>query len=383
MEPSGPPGEHRIDSMLRLLADQAGEHAILLLDTTGRLIWSNSGGQGVLGLQQSAAPGMHISAIFTPEDREDGIDRLEQMIASCNGVAEDDRWQLRADGSRFWASGAMIPLRAANGELIGFGKILRDRTALKEQMEFARNQVTDLQRQNDSKDAAITKISHELRNVFAGITTGLHLLHQRTDPEWVARVATLMQQQLDVMQRLNEDLLEAKRLAADKVALSLQEVEIQAVTQRVCDQMHQRCQEKSLRLELLAPAGPLRVIADPVRLHQILANLIDNAIKYTPAGGNIWVKCTREDPEAVIHIEDTGKGIPADMLTAIFELFTQVEAKASTQGLGVGLALVQELVHLHGGSVQAASKGPGQGSQFTVRLPLPLSAVTTTKPGND
>ncbi len=110
--------------------------------------------------------------------------------------------------------------------------------------------------------------------------------------------------------------------------------------------------------------------ADPARLFQVFTNLIENAIKYTPPRGRIWVKATFDDRDAVVHVEDTGKGIASDMLPRVFEMFTQVDAEVSGGGLGIGLALVSELVRLHGGSVQAVSLGLGRGSEFTVRLPL-------------
>ena len=110
--------------------------------------------------------------------------------------------------------------------------------------------------------------------------------------------------------------------------------------------------------------------ADRARLHQVFANLIENAMKYTPEGGRIWVKATIEEPEAIVHVQDTGIGIPSSMLSKIFELFTQVESGEASRGLGIGLSLVKHLVALHGGSVQAFSTGEGKGSEFTVRLPI-------------
>ena len=132
------------------------------------------------------------------------------------------------------------------------------------------------------------------------------------------------------------------------------------------------------------PAGPLPVRADPVRLRQVLGNLLANAIKYTPEGGRVWVKATGEGAEAVVRVEDTGVGIGPDMLPRIFELFTQYEAAAgrSAGGLGIGLALVKELVELHGGLVQVRSDGRGKGSEFTVRLPLD-AGDGPTPPGTD
>ena len=118
---------------------------------------------------------------------------------------------------------------------------------------------------------------------------------------------------------------------------------------------------------------PIEFVADPDRLHQVLVNLITNAAKFTPHEETIWVKGTTEGEEVVVHVEDTGVGIPPAMLAGIFDLFTQVETPLSHGGLGIGLSLVRELVTLHGGSVQVRSDGVGKGSEFTVRLPLNVS----------
>jgi two-component system CheB/CheR fusion protein len=120
------------------------------------------------------------------------------------------------------------------------------------------------------------------------------------------------------------------------------------------------------------PPGPIHIDADPARLEQVFVNLINNAAKFTPEAGRIWIKITTEGEQGVVHIEDTGIGIPHEMLPRIFELFTQVEsARTQSQGgLGIGLSLVKTLVALHGGSVQVRSDGPGKGSEFSVRLPL-------------
>ena len=135
-------------------------------------------------------------------------------------------------------------------------------------------------------------------------------------------------------------------------------------------------EKRSQRLEILLAPAPIMVDGDPVRLQQVLANLLNNAIKYTAEGGRIWVKATVEDEDAVVRIEDNGVGIAPDMLQFIFELFAQVqtqEQEADAQGLGIGLSLVKELVTLHGGTVQANSDGIGKGSVFTVRLPMVAS----------
>jgi signal transduction histidine kinase len=133
---------------------------------------------------------------------------------------------------------------------------------------------------------------------------------------------------------------------------------------------------------VILPSGPIELQADPDRLHQVLVNLINNAAKFTPARGLISVKGTIEGDEAVIIVEDNGTGIPPDMLSRIFDLFTQVENREDHGGLGIGLAVVKELVSAHGGTVQVRSDGIGRGSEFTVRLPLKptLSSLSPNPP---
>jgi two-component system CheB/CheR fusion protein len=354
-----------IDAMLRLLADAACEHAIFLIDPQGRIIWWSRGAERVFGVTATEAIGAHFAEIFTTEDRAAGIDLLERSIAAAGAISEDDRWHVRGDGSRFWSSGAVVPLHDEQGNLIGFGKILRDRTDLKEQLELARNQLQQMREREQSIDTAIARLSHELRNLFAGIATGLHLLQTRP----LREVSELMRDQLDMLTRLNEDLLDVKRLARNKFKLITQPVALERCVTQVVSTMQERLVRGGLTLEVLAPAASVLVQADPVRMNQMLANVIDNAIKYTPAGGRIWVKCTVDEHDAMIHVEDTGRGIPADRLTHIFELFTQVDCGVNGAGLGIGLALVRELAEAHGGSVQAASKGLGLGSEFTLRIP--------------
>lgn len=354
------------ESTLRRLADAAREHAIFLLDPQGFITWWSKGAERIFSMSAQQAVGAHFAAIFTPEDRAAGIDVLERSIAAAGAISEDDRWHIRADGSRFWSSGAVVPLHDESGALVGFGKILRDRTDIKEQLELARNQMQALHDQTQGMENAVTKLSHELRNLFAGIVTGLNLLQTRP----VEEVSVLMREQLGMLTRLNEDLLDVKRLAREKLALTTSPVDLQHCVRQVVTLMQDRLSRGGLALEVLAPEIPVMIEADAVRLRQMLGNLIENAVKYTPAGGHIWVKCTTEDRYGVAHVEDTGCGIAADKLALVFDLFTQVDSHPSNPGLGIGLALVRELADAHAGTVQAASKGPGQGSQFTLRIPL-------------
>lgn len=366
---SQPESPEHAEQLLTLLADQATEHAIFLLSIEKRVTWWSQGAERLFGLPREQAIGLSFEQIFTREDLQAGISDLEVKIADSSAMSEDDRWHVRADGSTFWSSGALIAIRDAGGKVVAFGKIIRDRTDMKEQVTLLENQLEQARQKDADKDLLFTKLTHELRNVVAGMDAGLRMLGKATEDELRGGLTQMMVQQLSVVRRLSEDLLDIKRLHAGKATLQLQEVSVQDVLNNVLAQSRARALDKSHDIRFFGPATPIMVMADVSRLHQMFSNLIDNAIKYTPPGGRIWVKATIEDHTAMIYVEDSGQGIPPEMLTRIFELFTQVDGGVSG-GLGIGLALVHELAQLHGGSVQAVSKGLGLGSEFSVRLPL-------------
>jgi PAS domain S-box-containing protein len=366
----------RVVELLRHLVAQATEHAFILLEPNGRILWCNSGAERLFSAASANIVGRDFHEIFTERDRTSGIDRLEMEIAKSEAISEDDRWHVRLDGSAFWSSGALVPIKQAEtGQLLGFGKIIRDRTDLKTQLDLLSNQYEQLQARERQTDHAITKLAHELRNAIAGVHGSVEILDTPLDNQARReRFVQLMRRQLSLIERLTNDLLDVKRAEAGKIRIESEPLILQHELDTLLDGLVSRLERHRLHLQMLAPPADIVVNADRQRLQQIFGNLLDNAIKYTPAGGRIWVKLTREDAFAVVHIEDTGRGIPHDMLRSIFELFTQVDTQQSSGGLGVGLALVRELVVLHGGSVQAISKGPGEGSEFSVRLPLAVGS---------
>jgi signal transduction histidine kinase len=294
-------------------------------------------------------------------------------VANANGTAENDRWMARPDGSRFWAAGVLTALRDENGRLLGFGKILRNRTDLREQLDTLRNQVQASTNVNDRKDVFLSTLSHELRNPLAPLTNAVQLIRLRNprQPD-LEPLLKIIERQVDNLRRLVDDLLDLSRVGAGKIELKLEPVAIHDVIHRAIESARPLIRDRRLKLDVLLPAAPIFVDADPSRLEQVFVNLIQNAAKYTPEGGNVWIKGTTEGPEAVVHVQDNGIGIPHEMLPRIFDLFTQVESSRpqSQGGLGIGLSLVKTLVTAHGGSVQVNSPGPGKGSEFSVRLPL-------------
>jgi two-component system CheB/CheR fusion protein len=367
--------ERELGYRLRLMAEQSTAHAIILTDPAGCIVWWNAAAESIFSRRCADVVGTPLVELFTQGDRRLGLADLEQRIAASAASAEDDRWHVKADGSQFWATGALIPLRDASGRLLGYSKVLRDRTELKEQLEHLRSELEHARDIADSRTATMATLSHELRNLVAAVSQGTRMLRKTQDADRQRLLLDMLEQQAVAVHRLTEDLFDASGMLLGKLSIQTQPLSLRELVRQAVTAAQPLVDEKALQLELLTPPNDVQINGDATRLYQVLSNLLGNSIKYTPRAGKIWVKVTVEDAEAVVHVQDSGMGIAPHMLSSIFELFTQAdsltrsEGGADAKGLGVGLALVKEIVALHGGSVQAYSRGIGQGSQFTVRLP--------------
>jgi signal transduction histidine kinase len=227
------------------------------------------------------------------------------------------------------------------------------------------------------KDEFLAMLAHELRNPLAAIMTAIGILERKpTEDAKEARMRSIIQRQTHHLARLVDDLLDVSRITRGKVELRRSRLDLCTVLQQALTLIRPVAEGRELKLESALPEEPLWLSADATRLEQVFMNLLDNAAKYTDAGGTISVQAFKEGPEggarAVVRITDTGIGIPAHKLPAIFELFAQADEslERSRGGLGIGLTLVRSLVELHGGIVSATSKGAGRGSEFVVKLPL-------------
>lgn len=362
-----------IDEMLRALVNQTSDFAILLIDPAGSIMWMNPAAERIFGKSSADAIGQHSASLFTHEDVAEGIDINELLTARVAPSAEDDRWLVRADGSRFWANGAMVRLTDDTGRLIGFGKILRNRTDLREHLDALRNQVAAAGATMNRKDQFISTLSHELRNPIAPLIHAVEVLKLQTPqyPE-IRSSVELLERQAAQLRHLIEDLLDLSRIEHGKIELNASSIDLCEVVRRSADSVRPLMRQREHLLQLLLPLSPLMIRGDAARLEQVFVNLLTNAAKYTLRGGEVWVKGTTEGNDAVVHVQDSGVGIEPEMIEAIFELFTQVDSSQALSGggLGIGLALVAQLVALHGGFVHARSEGPGKGSVFTVRLPM-------------
>ncbi len=222
------------------------------------------------------------------------------------------------------------------------------------------------------KDEFLATLAHELRNPLAPLRNALTALRLTRNPETLVDARAIMERQLEHLIRLVDDLLDVSRITTGRIELRTERVSISSVLESAIETSHPLIEASGHALEVNLPREALFVDADATRLCQVFANILNNAAKYTPYAGHISLAARREGDNAVVTIEDDGVGIPPEMLPRVFELFTQVDRSLErTQGgLGIGLSLVQRLVELHGGSVEASSPGLGKGSRFTVRLPL-------------
>lgn len=230
-----------------------------------------------------------------------------------------------------------------------------------------------LRAQDRQKDEFLATLAHELRNPLAPIRNSLHILRLAANRDSATeQVCDMMDRQVNHMVRLVDDLLEISRITRNRIELKLEDVDLAGVIRSAVETSRPLIDAASHQLEIDVPTAPLFVRGDVVRLSQVLANLLNNAAKYTPDGGRIYVTAQRDGDQAVLTVRDTGVGIPNEMLGRVFDMFTQVNRTGTRAqgGLGIGLYLVRNLVHMHSGTVEAKSSGLGQGSEFVVRLPL-------------
>jgi signal transduction histidine kinase len=227
---------------------------------------------------------------------------------------------------------------------------------------------------NRRKDRLIATLGHELRNPLAAIAAATAVLDQYVgDGGSSARALAVIARQTRLVERLAGDLLDSSRLASGKLRLEVAPLDLWRVVTEAVETCRTKIERRRLDVSVKMPEMPTIVDGDSVRLAQVFSNLIDNATKFTPEGGRVTIAGTQDGPHASVAIRDSGAGIPRDQIQRIFEPFAQLHDlhdTSSTSGLGLGLSLVRSLSELHGGTVSVVSDGPGQGSCFTVRLPV-------------
>jgi signal transduction histidine kinase len=302
-------------------------------------------------------PWSDVPVILLTPDRQHSRATAHALEAFTNVTLVE-----RPASARSMLSAVMAALRAR-----------RRQYEMRDQMAELRLAEQALREADQRKDEFLATLAHELRNPLAPIRTGLELLERVPgDGPQAVRVRAMMQRQVNLLIKLIDDLLDVSRIATGKVMLHREVVDLRGVVEAALEGSEPMIGAGGHRLHVHLPAAPVGVMADPMRMAQVIGNLVNNAAKYTARGGEIAVSLAVEGDEAVVRVSDNGVGIPADMLEQVFHMFAQVDRTLdqSQGGLGIGLSLARRLVALHGGSVVAESAGRGQGSTFTVRLPV-------------
>jgi two-component system, chemotaxis family, CheB/CheR fusion protein len=380
------------EERLRLVIENATEYAIFSMDLQRRITIWNSGAQRLLGYSGAEVVGRAADIIFTPEDRASGDADKEMQTALRDGRAADDRFHQRKDGSRFWASGALMLMRDAQGEAVGFVKILRDQTAARETQQALERSEAELQAADAAKDRFLAVLSHELRNPLASIDSAAALLlASQVEPSEREAAAQIVKRQAGTLKALLDELLDVSRLKLGRLELHPEKIALRDVVQAAVETVQPALVSAAHQLKIELPEHEVELDADRLRIVQVLANLLSNAIKYTPAGGEIALGAKLSGNRVTISLADNGIGIEADQIGRMFEMYEQGQRGTDpSQGLGIGLALVKNIVELHGGTVEAASPGAGKGTEFRVSLPArrgaarpPAPVPKKTAPGTD
>jgi len=366
--PPAPPAEE----LVRLLLAQCEEFALFFTNREGHITDWYPGAEHVFGFTAEEMIGESARRLFNPIDLQLGADEHEFALARTAQRSEDDRWHLRKDGARFWGSGVLYALHDPAGEIVGFAKLVRNRTDLKTQTESLENRVQALETTLERTRVFLATLAHEMRNPLAPLANAVHLLRAGPLNEASTEALRIIDRQIALLSRLVEDLMDTARISAGKVELKLLVVDLREVFEAAAQIARPLAEARGLEFHQLPIAGAVPVCIDAQRMHQVFSNLLDNAIKYTPRGGRIVFNMTTEGGDAIVRVEDTGIGMSPEIQPRIFDVFTQEDAarQHARGGVGLGLALVHDLVALHSGTVQARSEGHGKGSVFTVRLPI-------------
>jgi PAS domain S-box-containing protein len=361
----------------RLLVASVRDYGIFVLDPEGHVATWNEGAERIKGYASDEILGRHFSTFYPPEDLATGKPAMELRVAADVGRFEDEGWRLRKDGSRFWANVVITALRTEDGELVGFAKVTRDLTERRaselQRVEDARR-LAEAEAANRAKSEFLTALSHELRTPLNAIGGYIDLLMlgihgDVSEQQRVALERVRASQQHLIL--LISDLLNLSRMGAGQIRYRIEPVSLADVMSAVRPMMESQAQARQLALDWPPPDASVVALADRPRVEQILLNLVSNAVKFTAPGGTVSVHSCRRGDQAALEVTDTGVGIPADQLEAIFEPFTQVGRSLTShhEGVGLGLAISRELARAMGGDLWAESE-PGQGSTFTLTLPL-------------
>lgn len=373
--------EEEYSARLAAIVDSSDD-AIASKTLDGIITSWNKSAEKIFGFRAAEAIGKPISIIIPPERRSEEMEVLRRITLG-ERVDHFETVRVRKDGSLVEISLALSPIKDREGRVIGASKIARDITAQKRAERELNALYQETEQANRAKDEFLAMLGHELRNPLGALGNALHVLDQNVSADSNRFALDVMGRQVRNLTRLVDDILSVGRIMTGKILLHKTPLDLSKSVNRTLSSMRSSglFDDHNVFLDLDA----VWIHGDEVRIEQILNNLVGNAVKYTPSGGRIRVSVGKEKGDAVIHVEDTGIGISEHLVPQLFELFVQGRRSLDRAegGLGIGLTIVRRLAELYGGSAEAVSFGPNEGSRFTVRLPaIPAPALSRDEAAN-
>lgn len=357
-----------VKNKYKLFIENVQDHAIFILSPDRMIQTWNDAAEKMTGYTAEEVVGKHYSNISKNEQ----TDKQIEEIANTNGSCQYEGWRETSSGERYWASITLTTLRDDTGNLIGIVKLIKNLTEKKNLEIQLREKITELAYMNKRKDEFLAMLGHELRNPLAAMSNAIHLLQM---PERTAEVEsmamTILDNQTEHIIRLVDDIIHATRAVMGKIELKLELVTASDIIERGVQIAEPLIDSMRHTLHVDMPCNGSQIMGDKIRLVQVVGNLLTNAAKYTPHGGNIHLSCKREGSILVIKVKDDGIGLEKKDFIDIFDLCVRTErAVVKENGLGVGLTMVKAIVEQHGGKVFAFSEGNDKGSEFTVHIPV-------------
>jgi PAS domain S-box-containing protein len=357
----------------------SSDDAIVAKDLDGIITDWNPGAERIFGYTAQEMIGRSITTIL-PADRRHEEDSILATLRRGERIDHFETVRVRKDGTLLDVSVSISPIRDGTGRIVGAAKIARDITERK-QLEAERVELLEkeqaareaAERANRAKDHLLSMVSHELRTPLSAMLGWARLLREgRLSGERATRALEVIERSGHTQVKLIEDLLDLSRIVTGRLRLDMHALDLPAVVAAGVETLRTMAEQKDIRLDVDIAQPTVRVFGDAERLQQVVWNLVNNAIKFTPSGGTVTIRLEDDDSHARVVVRDTGSGIAPEFRPRLFEPFQQADTVTSrtTSGLGLGLSIVRRIVELHRGTVSAASDGPGRGATFTVELPL-------------
>jgi PAS domain S-box-containing protein len=374
---------------------EASDDAIISIDLNAIITSWNGGAQRLFGYSAKEAVGQSVTMLIPP-DRFNEEPEILARIGLGERIDHYETVRRRKDGTLLDISLTVSPVPDARGSIVGASKVARDITARKQAEEALRRAKEQAEAANRAKDHFLAALSHELRTPLTAVRMAATALDMNAElPPALRDDVRLIRRNVDMEGVLIDDLLDLSRISSGKLRLHFERLDINELIRQVCQTCSANVFEKGIRLHSDLDENAHEVSGDPARLQQVFWNLLNNAAKFTPQGGNIYIKTENmgEDGDISVRVivRDTGKGIAPEILGRIFDAFEQGEASTTRQfgGLGLGLAICKTLVEQHHGTICAQSDGPDKGATFIVELPalsceqLAASSPEQTGAGKD